>query len=137
MTTSITVQNNIRECEKLSEFLDKFADSNTLPDETRGDMRLIIEELFTNIVRYAYDTDTVEERTVQFDKTPHAINITFTDNGVEFNPATDCIKDIENDDHSKGGMGLHIIKTLGDKFEYKRIGDNNVFTVTKHYTHQQ
>jgi anti-sigma regulatory factor (Ser/Thr protein kinase) len=135
--SSLTVQNDTKECDKLFDLLDEFSLSHNIDEETRNDLRLIMEETFTNIVNYAHEDNGSETIEVQLIWDPDEINMVFTDNGIAFNPITDCDRNIEKDDHCDGGMGIHIIKSLGDDLSYRRIDQKNVFTVTKHYTNQQ
>ncbi|MFV2005559.1 MAG: ATP-binding protein [Gammaproteobacteria bacterium] len=134
---TITIQNRTTDCKKLFEFLLDYVDSNDISDDIFNDLKLIIEETFVNIASYAHEENETQTVTVELSSNTETISITFSDTGIAFNPITDCNKDIEKIDPCEGGMGIHIIKSLSDHLEYKRIKQRNVFTVTKHYTKQQ
>lgn len=134
MCISLTVNNHVDESKKVFACLDEFARSHSLTSELYGDLRLIIEETFINIINHGYEKAESGSVTLQIQLVTDAIKITFTDDAKAFNPITDDTTDIEHDDHSQGRMGLHIIKSLGDSFDYSRIHHNNVFTIVKHYT---
>lgn len=150
---SITLQSEISETNKLSEFLSEClserlseclaeqAKTCTIPQATYDDLRLISEETFTNIVNYAYANNSYtnpdnnsQTIKIDFQQSSKSINITFTDSGFAFNPITDCDIDIEENDCCEGGMGIQIIKSLSDHLQYDRINERNVFTLSKHYT---
>jgi len=133
---TISIQNKTADSGKLIETFLNYANANDIPKDTHDDLRLIIEETFVNIANHANTNEDSQNVTIDFKSTADSISITFTDAGVAFNPITDCNRNIENDDHCDGGMGVHIIKSLSDKLDYERIGQRNVFTVTKHYTKQ-
>lgn len=130
----LSLQNSTTDCEKLSIFLAEFADTNNVPVETQNDMRLVSEETFVNIANYAFADKGTHAVHIEVHCDSRAISISFIDSGIAFNPLTDCDNNIEENNHCEGGMGIHIIKSLTDKQEYKRIDNRNVLTVTKHYT---
>lgn len=129
----ITVQNEASDSNKLSDFFNDYVKTNRITDEIYNDLQLAIEETFINITNYAFSDNQPHTITIEFVRDINSIHITFIDNGIAFNPLTDCKKNIINTDHCEGGMGIHLIKSLTDKQEYKRIEQQNVFTVTKHY----
>ena len=131
---SATLQNKIAECEKLVDLWTSYAKSNNIPDDIKNDLRLVTEEIFANIINYAHKSDDIQSVDIEFSSGTDSISITFTDTGIAFNPIVDCNKDIEQDDHCEGGMGIHLIMSLTDHQEYNRINQRNVFTVTKYYT---
>ena len=131
---SVTLQNKIAECEKLVDLWTNYAKSNNIPDDIKNDLRLVTEEIFANIINYAHKSDDIQSVDIAFSSDTDSISITFTDTGIAFNPIVDCNKDIEQDDHCEGGMGIHLIMSLTDHQEYNRINQRNVFTVTKYYT---
>jgi len=131
---SATLQNKIAECEKLVDLWTNYAKSNNIPDDIKNDLRLVTEEIFANIINYAHESDDIQSVDIEFSSDTDSISITFTDTGIAFNPIVDCNKDIEQDDHCEGGMGIHLIMSLTDHQEYNRINQHNVFTVTKYYT---
>jgi len=131
---SITVKNNISECDRLSAFLTDYESSNNIPDEIQHDLRLVLEEAFVNITNYAFASGETHTVSIEISNTANAISITFIDDGIAFNPLLDCNNEIDADDHCEGGMGIYLIKSLTDQQKYNRIKQRNVFTVTKHYT---
>jgi serine/threonine-protein kinase RsbW len=55
------------------------------------------------------------------------------DDGAEFNPLNLPIPDIGAPlhDRSPGGLGIHLVRSLMDHVDYRRIGRRNCFTMTK------
>jgi len=134
---TLTVQNSLADCEKLHRFLIAFAKANDIPAETYHDLRLVAEEIYTNIIKYAYVDNKSHEISVELNDTGGATSITFTDSGIAFDPLIFCSKSSDKTDHCEGGMGIDIIKSLTDSQEYHRINQRNVFTVTKIYTRKK
>jgi len=129
----ITLQHKACDCRKLHNFLSEHIQLNNIPDETQHDLRLVTEEIFCNIVNHADVASQDNTITIEFNHNIYIIRITFTDTGKAFNPICDHENCMDDNDHSEGGMGVHLIKSLTDHQEYKRINQQNVFTVTKHY----
>jgi sigma-B regulation protein RsbU (phosphoserine phosphatase) len=131
---TITLKNSATESDKLSENLHRFIHSNDISPDIHDDLRLAIEEIFINIISYAYPANKTYNITIEFSHAVSSMNITFTDSGAAFNPlsCTTC-----SDDLCDGGMGIPLIKSLTDEQSYKRVKQHNVFTVTKHYTKQK
>ncbi|PCI08488.1 MAG: hypothetical protein COB77_02120 [Gammaproteobacteria bacterium] len=133
---TLSVRNKTADSKKLSAFLTQYLTSNNLPEGIHDDLRLAAEETFINIANYAFHIKGVYPVDIEARITVDTISITFIDSGIAFNPLLDCDKYIEDNEHCEGGMGIHIIKSLSDKQQYKRINQRNVFTITKHYTIQ-
>lgn len=130
----ITLKNLATESAKLSDSLHQYIHANDIDPDILDDLRLTVEEIFINIISYAYPTDKTYDVTIEFSHAANSLNITFTDSGPEFNPLTCCTT---SDDPCNGGMGIPLIKSLTDEQSYKRVKQHNVFTVTKHYTKQK
>jgi len=111
------------------EFLNK--EWSITPSETRQ-ILVIIEEIFSNIVRYAF-TDTKEHQVdLSLGLNDKQIEIGITDDGIAFNPMdyklvppADPVSSIE------GGMGLTLIRTFSNTIEYQRISGKNHLKITK------
>lgn len=127
----ITVINDLSECKKLSSFLSSFISNEKLPDNIFTDLKLVIEEVFSNIVTHAYSDSQTHDITVILNHHGKKISLQITDNGIAFNPLTDAPAYNEKTDHAEGGMGIHIIKSLTDKQAYQRLNKRNILTLTK------
>ncbi len=135
-TRSITLSNELADSSKLADFLSDYVKTYKIPGDTYNDLRLVLEETFVNIASYAFDKHGGQTISVELSNTAGEISITFTDTGIAFNPLNHAADNIETADHCEGGMGIHIIRSLTDRQQYHRVGQSNVFTVTKHYTKQ-
>lgn len=133
----VAVTNRSAESVKLAECLREYVHTQNIPDEIFDDLRLAAEEIFINIVNYAYPREELHGVTVVFSHTANSMDITFTDAGRAFNPLTDYAAAIDTHDCCEGGMGIHLIKSLTDQQEYNRIEKRNVFTVSKYYAADQ
>lgn len=118
-----------------------------LPPQLWQQIRLAIEEVFVNIVAYAYedmgehaggaDSPLYGKVLVACEKrsAPSGAIIRFTDAGIPFNPLT-----VEEADTSgtlfmerEGGFGIHLVKNTMDLVEYTYRDGTNTLTLTKHF----
>lgn len=93
---------------------------------------LIIDELFNNIVSYAYNDRLTHEISIDITVTPVMIELLFKDDGSEFNPldqeAPDTTASIE--DRQIGGLGLHLVRSIAQSMDYKRIDGINILSIS-------
>lgn len=103
-----------------------------IPDSEMRQIRLIIEEIFSNIIRYAFSDSQEHFVHVQLKKINDDITIQITDDGIPFNPL-EYNQGATNDPASSvdGGMGLTLIKTFSNSIAYKRVNSNNQLLITK------
>ena len=93
-----------------------------------------IEEIFVNIAKYAYpNSDGVATIEAKIDDSKSYIEITFIDNGIEYNPLEkeDPDLNIPLSDRPIGGLGIFMVKNLMDEVNYKYINKQNVLTIKK------
>ena len=103
-----------------------------IPDSEMRQIRLIIEEIFSNVIRYAFSDSQEHFVQVQLKKVNDEITIQITDDGIPFNPL-EYNQGATNDPASSvdGGMGLTLIKTFSNSISYERIDSNNQLLITK------
>jgi serine/threonine-protein kinase RsbW len=104
----------------------------SIPNSEMRQIRLIIEEIFSNVIRYAFSDSQEHMVEVQLKKTNDEISIQITDDGIPFNPlehqpglSTDPASSVD------GGMGLTLIKTFSNSITYERVDNNNQLLITK------
>jgi len=124
---------NNHDLRKLMQAVEEFCELNNFSMKDSMNMSLVMEELFTNIVFYAFPKDTTHEINIEICKKNKELFIEVKDDGIAFNilekPDPDLSKTIE--DREIGGLGIHFVKTLMDNIEYKRSGDNNILKMKK------
>ncbi len=119
---------------RLVEFAEKFACRCGLPDPERARLSIILEELFTNAVRYGYPGGASEGRIeVALAAEPGRIEIDFSDDGAPFDPLAERSPefDVAPTERPVGGLGLHILRSLVDEARYRREGGRNRLTLVR------
>ena len=96
-------------------------------------LELVIEEIFVNIVEYAYED--VGEITIKYEicDNPLRFKIVFIDKGIKFNPleldSPDTSLDIDKRDI--GGLGVFLVRKNVDNINYKYEDNQNILTIEK------
>ncbi len=122
----------IQEIPAIRKDLNNLQSEWSIPDSEMRQIRLIIEEIFSNVIRYAF-TDSKEHLVqVKLKKVDDEIAIQITDDGIPFNPLEYNQKVITDPASSvDGGMGLTLIKTFSNSITYERVDSKNQLLITK------
>ena len=93
-----------------------------------------VEELFVNIASYAYGEEIgVAVVQVSVFKDPLSVEITFIDNGKQYDPLAKPDPDttLSADERKKGGMGIFMVKNSMDDISYEYKDGKNILTIKK------
>ncbi len=133
---ALAMNNNIDEIESVAAEFEAFAELHGLEEAVRRSVLLALDELLNNIVSYAYESDGDHQIEVDVELAPHRLVMTFSDDGVPFNPFGMERPDIHAsiEERRIGGLGIHLVRTIMDEFDYSRRAGRNVVTVMKDLT---
>ena len=101
-------------------FVNEFVTSCQINESFSFVITLVIEELFTNMVKY--NRSTGGDITIGIEKRDQQLIVTLTDYGVEgFDVTRSGDVDITQSlqERKVGGLGLHLAKKMVDKLEYE------------------
>ena len=129
----LSIENNIENLDKVAGFIEKFGDENGLSGKTVFELNLILDELVTNIVSYAYKDEESHTIDITIRKRDNEIKIQVTDDGNEFNPLKkeEVNLDTPLEEKGIGGLGIHIVKQKTDEIFYERKDNKNILNLTK------
>ncbi len=121
------------ELQGLNEFLEEFWKEACLPAEGAFPFLLALEEVFANVVMHGtVGTDPVP---VELGLAFNAGQVTMTvkDAGPEFDPLSIAAPDVEAplEERGVGGLGIYLIRELMQAVSYRRVGSQNVLTMSK------
>ena len=124
----ITVDAMIENMNTVTAFVDDFLDQIACPMKSRIQINIVIDEIFGNICHYAYK-DSVGAVTVREESgnTPKAVFLTFTDNGIPYNPLDTEDPDItlSSEERKIGGLGIYLVKKNMDEMKYEYVNQQN------------
>jgi len=94
--------------------------------------RLAMEEILVNTISYSYPDLKKHFIKVKIRFANDIVTIEFVDDGIEFNPLTvPPPADVPLEERKPGGVGLYLVKTMMDTFEYQRKDGENIITISK------
>lgn len=107
----------------------------SLPGSELRQILLIIEELFSNVTRYAYQDvkNRMEHQVgIRLWMSDNSVTLEMVDDGIPFNPM-DYNPGFQPDPASldEGGMGLTLIKAFADSINYQREAHENRLVIRK------
>ena len=112
--------------------LEEISGQWNIPHSELRQIILIIEELFSNTIRFAYNDEQEHYIHIRLSKTGREICIEMIDDGIPFNPLE--YKLILNNDPAASDdikMGLTLIRTFSDSILYSREGEKNHLFIKK------
>lgn len=103
--------------------------------KVKNNIELSAEEIFVNIVQYAYPSGegtVVVERRVE--TAPPTLWLTFRDHGTPYDPLQHPTPDLEAklEERPIGGLGIYLVRSLVDEVRYEYLDGQNVLTIKKH-----
>ena len=131
--TKLSIENNIENLNKLAEFVENFGEEHELSPKNIFELNLILDELITNIISYAYEDNSNHIIELEINKESDELKILLIDDGKEFNPLEkeEAKLDEELDERKIGGLGIHIVREKTDEIEYKRESNKNILLLKK------
>jgi sigma-B regulation protein RsbU (phosphoserine phosphatase) len=133
-TVEILLSSRLSELERLTELLTEFGGRHGLAPKTLHDLNLALEEIVANIISYGYTDNREHEIKVRLSAEAGEIKAEVEDDGEPFNPLEAPEPDTEKslEERTIGGLGIHLVRKLTDRLEYKREGGRNLLTVRKY-----
>jgi sigma-B regulation protein RsbU (phosphoserine phosphatase) len=126
------LQNELSEVQRLHVALGEFCAREGVPEEALGRMRLAMEEVLVNIMRYAFEDAVARPIRVKVTRHPDRLEALIEDTGHAFNPLAVAAPDLTKplDRRRIGGLGLHLVRSMVDDVDYCRTKVMNHITLT-------
>ena len=133
MNVAITIKNSISEITGLQDKVTCLCEEHNLSEEIISDIKLVMEEVVSNIIFYGFDDDIIHEIIITLEFSDRLITICVEDQGKQFNPVDYNGKEAGGllEDYDQGGMGLIIIKELMDEIKYEYVVGRNTLSMIK------
>lgn len=130
------VEATIENIEKVTMFVDEELEAYDCPMKTQMQVDIAIDELFSNIARYAYHPGkgpaTVR---VEVLEEPLSVSITFIDHGIPYDPLAKEDPDVtlSAEERQIGGLGIFMVKKSMDEVTYEYKDGQNILKIKKNF----
>lgn len=118
--------------EKIFDFVEAFFQTQSIDESHSLAVNLIIEELFTNMIKYSKES--TEDVSIELDTGKEGLVITLTDFDVEPFDITQT-KEVDIDrpleERTPGGLGIHLVKKMTDSISYEYKDRQSKITLIK------
>jgi anti-sigma regulatory factor (Ser/Thr protein kinase) len=112
-------QREISALEEVFALLDAFVASQTIGEKTSFTLRVVVEELFTNMIRH--NVGGAETIDLAIDRVGNRVLLELVDTDVEpFDPETAEVPRVDADiaERRPGGLGIYLVKKMVDELRY-------------------
>ena len=130
----ITTQAVIENIDAVTDFVNQELEAYDCPMKAQIQIDIAIDELFSNIARYAYAPDVGDATVcVELEEESHAVIITFIDSGMHYDPLEKEDPDItlSADERQIGGLGIFMVKKSMDDVTYEYKDGRNILKIKK------
>ena len=129
---SIVVPAKDESLNQVLELVEGILEENDCPMKEQMMITVCVEEIAVNVFHYAYPEDTEANQatlTVDADVKDGCIEISFTDNGIPYNPLEKEDPDITLpvEERPIGGLGIFMVKKKMDNVSYRYEEGKNIF----------
>ncbi|NDJ53790.1 MAG: SpoIIE family protein phosphatase, partial [Chloroflexi bacterium] len=121
----------LRNLPRLRQFAAESAQRLGASDALASVLKLIVDEIGTNVINYGYEGDATGEIRLKIWENGRGFTIQFEDEGQPFNPLTHPKPELEDDLDTRqtGGLGLYFVRELSDRLIYETDGIINRLTL--------
>jgi serine/threonine-protein kinase RsbW len=135
-TQSLTIESRTERLIAVREFVSSAAREFGFGDEDVSKITLAVDEACTNVIKHAYRFDPTKNITVTIRRAGNgAFQVAIRDSGIDFDPGRVKPPNMAEylSHYRKGGLGMHLMKSLMDKVEYDiRPGKRNEVRLIKY-----
>lgn len=135
---TLTKQATIPNMDEMLQFISTRLQKLKVSDEELNYFVLAAEELIVNIISYGYKEKKPGNITLELEinEAENNVILRIIDDGMQFNILTVKPPNLNDTEHnlSKGGFGIHLVKSFTDKLEYEWKNMRNHAILHKKFT---
>ena len=111
----------------VSAFADSLSEKLEIVPKIASRINIVFDEIYANIVNYSK----ASLATISYRIENQKLYLTFTDNGIPYNPLEASAPDItlSAEDREIGGLGIFMVKKMTECMEYEHKDNQNVLTL--------
>ena len=131
---TLAIPSSTRYLEDVRRFVVLHAQEADFPEDAVEQFKIAVDEACTNIIEHAYGGQANHEVDIAIIIDADRFTVRIRDEGLPFDRSTyhepDLLKLASK--RKKGGLGVHIIRRLMDRVEYRTRGQVNEIRMTKY-----
>ena len=131
-SVKVAIKNETSELEPLNATLRQFLSDHSVPHKASYAVNLAIDELVTNVMRYAYADIETHEIDIELAVEGDQVILRMVDDGRPFDPRKGPSLDLNAEDREVGGLGLMLVLDMVDVLRYQRVAEQNRVEVRIH-----
>ena len=133
MKKEIKIKNQVGELERVNQFVEEIGEELGLDMELQMNLNLVMEEMVSNVIFYAYPAEQEEEIELVAESNGKELTFVLSDKGKEFDPTMkeDADPNVNPMERDIGGMGIYIVKNIMNQVTYQRLEGKNLLTMKK------
>lgn len=128
---TVILKNEALEIQRLKDACVAFGKKHYLAGNIINEACLVLEEAVSNIIHYGYEDKDRHRITVRIFMEDKELVLEISDDARPFNPLESPGPDTGRPfgERELGGLGIHLIRSLADKAEYRRQKDRNILII--------
>lgn len=130
---TMRVQASTEHLAEVRNFVAKHASDFGFKKQDVADIRLAVDEAYTNIIKHAYKHDKNKSVEIELGYNSNEFWVSLLDSGDAFDPGTYTDPDVRKKikEKKRGGVGVYLIKKLMDEVKYLKEGSLNEIRMIK------
>jgi len=130
---TLSVEASTEHLAEVRDFVASHAENIGLNQKMISEIRLAVDEAYTNIIKHAYSNNSTEKVNIEIGSDDDQLWISLIDSVKSFDPRSyrepDLMKRIK--EKKRGGMGVYLIRKVMDQVQYNRKGESNEIRMVK------
>ena len=130
----LDIEADVSNLDKVLAFVDEQLEAYGCSPKIQMQIDVAVEEIFVNIASYAYNPEKGSAGIcVETQEDPLVVTITFTDNGIPYDPLKKPDPDVtlSAEERQIGGLGIYMVKKSMDDISYEYKDGRNILTIKK------
>lgn len=131
---TLRIPNRLEEIPSATELAAGWLLSRAAPESHIHFARLAIDEVVSNCVKYGYADSRVHHIAIEIAFQDGSLELVVIDDGQAFNPLEHPEPDtsLPVEERPIGGLGIHLLRKMADRLEYRRTEGHNRLALFKH-----
>ena len=131
---TLNMEAQLDEIECIHAVVEILAEAEAWEPELLFQIKLVLEEIGTNIVKYGYDEEGKKDIRITLTSESDTLTMDIVDDGKPFDPFADAPEpDLDSPvpERPIGGLGVYLVQKLMDEARYRREDGKNHVTLIK------